>query len=149
MTPPTPTSSPVDEAACTRLCIAFANHIDARRYGGVLDLFTPDAVLDRMGTVARGRGAISKFLEARPVALETRHLCTNIEITLVAPDAAVGTCYVLFFQGSSTDGGSAQAIGPPGVVEYHDRFERTAEGWRISERRIRMAMRPAASTSTI
>jgi hypothetical protein len=31
--------------------------------------------------------------------------------------------------------------GPPSVVEYHDRFRRTAAGWKIQARRIQMALR--------
>ncbi|MES2536410.1 MAG: nuclear transport factor 2 family protein [Pseudomonadota bacterium] len=58
-----------DELACSRLCVAFANHLDARRYERVLDLFTDDAVLVRMGNVVVGHAAIRAFLEARPTTL--------------------------------------------------------------------------------
>ena len=66
-------SSPMNEAACVRLCAAFANHIDARRYERVLDLFTDDAVLDRMGHLVTGRVAISAFLEAVRAAERQQH----------------------------------------------------------------------------
>lgn len=133
----------LDEAACTRLCVDFANHIDARRYEPLLDLFTDDGVLDRMGTVTSGRAEIARFLDARPAGMATRHLCTNIRIAFASADDATGFCYVLFFQGvPGTAGEPAQASGPPSVVEYHDRYQRTPQGWRIRERRIRMAIRP-------
>jgi hypothetical protein len=129
-----------DEAACTALCTAFAHHIDARRYEPLLHLFTEDGVLDRMGTVCRGHGEISRFLDARPTDVQTRHLCTSIRVDFDGKDQATGSCYVLFFQGRGD--GVPVAAGPPSVVEYHDRFERTPGGWRIRERSIRMAMRP-------
>jgi 3-phenylpropionate/cinnamic acid dioxygenase small subunit len=132
-----------DEAACTRLCVDFANHLDARRYAQVLDLFTEDAALDRMGTVSAGRDEIACFLTARPTDITTRHICSNIRVSFDAEedDEASGVCYVLFFQGKEDAGtGVAQLSGPPSVVEYHDRFLRTAGGWKILSRRIRMAI---------
>ncbi|MBL0421919.1 nuclear transport factor 2 family protein [Ramlibacter sp. AW1] len=133
----------LDEAACTRLCIDFCNHIDARRYNEWLDLFTEDGVLDRMGTPVTGRAGLAAFLQARPAMVETRHLCTNVRVELTSADEATGFCYALFFQGTSDGpGGPATATGAPGVVEYHDRYRRTPQGWRIQERRIRMAIRP-------
>lgn len=132
-----------DEAACARLCIDFANHLDARRYDQVLAVFTEDATLDRMGTVSEGRAEIARFLASRPTTVTTRHVCTNIRVNFDETDAlATGSCYVLFFQGSEhAEGGAAQLSGPPSVVEYHDSFRRTPEGWKIHARRIRMAIR--------
>lgn len=140
----TPVSSQqaLDEADCSRLCVDFANHIDARRYDAWLDLFTTDGILDRMGTVISGRAELERFLQARPTNVDTRHLCTNIRVHLASADEATGFCCVLFFQGvSGGPGEPASASGPPSVVEYHDRYRRTPQGWRIQERRIRMAMK--------
>ena len=133
----------VDEAACTRLCVDFANHIDARRYDAWLDLFTEDGVLDRMGTQVSGRAELKRFLEARSTTVETRHLCTNIRVELSTDTEATGFCYALFFQGMP-DGQAqiATAAGLPAVVEYHDRYRCTPQGWRIQERRIRIAIKP-------
>lgn len=138
-----PESVSADEAACARLCAAFVSHIDARRYERVLDLFTHDAIFDRMGQVLQGRDAIGAFLQARPTTVETRHLCANVLVDVLSAQDAVGTCSVLFFQGQAAADGSVQAMGPPAVVEYHDKFRRTAQSWCIQERRIRMAMKPA------
>jgi hypothetical protein len=135
------TSRLQDEADCTHLCIDFFNHIDARRYEQVLDLFTEDGALDRMGAVCNGRGEIAGFLAGRPDDVQTRHLCTNIRVAFDGDDLASGFSYALFFQGQGE--GVPVVSGPPSIVEYHDRYARTPQGWRIRERRIRMAMRPA------
>ncbi|MDM0044428.1 nuclear transport factor 2 family protein [Variovorax dokdonensis] len=129
-----------DEAACARLCVDFANHLDARRYDEVLELFPIDGVLDRMGTVFSGRQALRSFLDARATDVTTRHLCTNIRVRFEGPDDASGFCCVLFFQGRAGEG-AAVALGPPSVVEYHDRFTRANGAWLIQERRICMAIR--------
>lgn len=143
MAPSPSLSRLADEAACARLCVDFANHIDARRYDAWLDLFTDDGILDRMGTAVAGRDALARFLEARPTAVETRHLCTNIQVDVTSADEAKGFCYVLFFQGAPGGVGEPATVsGAPAVVEYHDRYRRTPDGWRIQERRIQMAMKP-------
>lgn len=129
-----------DEAACARLCVDFANHIDARRYEQLLDLFTDDATLDRMGAVLSGRDEIERFLASRPTAVVTRHLCTNIRVSQDTADEAAGFCYVLFCQGGAEDAVPTMA-GAPSIVEYHDRYTRTPAGWRIQTRRICMALR--------
>ena len=142
--PPRPLAPAVhgaDEAACARLCVDFANHIDARRYSAWLDLFTEDGVLDRMGHPVVGRAALAAFLEARPATVETRHLCTNIRVDLASAGEATGFCYALFFQGAAGEAGRPATLSDaPSVVEYHDRYRRTPQGWRIQERRIRMAL---------
>lgn len=135
-----PLGSLEDEAACMRLCVDFANDLDARRYDAVLDLFAEDGSLDRMGTMFAGRPAIAAFLAARPADMTTRHLCTNIRVSIESDSQASGSCYVLFFQGAGEQEAPVMTSAPS-VVEYHDRFTRTAAGWRIHERRIRMALR--------
>jgi hypothetical protein len=137
-------STLADEAACARLCVAFVKHLDERRYAQVLDLFTPDASLDRLGTVFEGRAAIATFLDGRPGHVHTRHLCSNIEVNVISAEEATGSCEVLFFQGQAASDGVVQIQGSPGIVQYQDRFVRTDAGWRIHERRIRMLMKAAS-----
>ncbi len=132
-----------DEAACARLCVDFVNHIDARRYAALLDLFTEDGALDRMGTLLSGRQEIARFLDSRPTSVATRHLSANISISFEGDDQATGFSYVMFFQGSG-DAAVPVMTGAPSVVEYHDRYTRTRAGWRIQSRRIQMSMRAAA-----
>lgn len=124
-----------------RLSVDFANYLDARRYEAVLELFAEDGSLDRMGTLFTGRSAIANSLAARPTDMTTRHLCTNIRVNFESNSSASGFCYVLFFQGGAEQKAPVMTAAPS-VVEYHDRFTRTAAGWRIHERRIRLAMQP-------
>jgi 3-phenylpropionate/cinnamic acid dioxygenase small subunit len=127
-----------DQIDCTRLCVDFAHHLDARRYDAVLDLFTDEGTFERLGTIFTGREEISRFLQARPVDMVTRHLCTNIRIVLQSTDQATGVCYVLFLSGKARpDGELPVTPSLPAVVEYHDAFSRTNAGWRIAERRVR------------
>lgn len=126
------------EAACATLVVDFANYIDSRRYAELVDLFAPDGQLDRLGTVFSGRNEISRFLEARSPEVVTRHLCTNVRVDVASEDEASGLSYVLFF--SATPGAGAAlpvSASPPSIVEWHDKFCRVGDDWKIRERQIR------------
>ena len=127
-----------DESECAKLCIDFAHHLDARRYDAVLELFTDDGTLDRLGTVFSGHDGIRRFLEGRSANVVTRHVCSNIRTHVRSSREAVGHCYVVFFSGIASDGAELPVqSSPPTLVEYHDAYVRTDAGWRIQERRIR------------
>lgn len=125
-----------DELDCQRLCIDFAQHVDARRFESVLELFTEDGVFVRRGTPIVGRAALLQFLQRRPADEVIRHLCTNSRIHFASADEATGICYVVFYKGKRpADGAYPIAPSAPGVAEYHDTYVRTRSGWRIRERR--------------
>ncbi len=118
---------------------------DRQDYAGFAALFTPEGNLSRPGSAALvGRPAIQKAYEARPVTRITRHLCTNIRITVDSAERARGLTYVLLFSGNSAEpapdhfgraADTRQLVG-----EFEDEFERTPEGWRIRARQARFVL---------
>jgi ketosteroid isomerase-like protein len=72
--------------------------------------------------LAESLGRLSRFAR-------TSHHLSNVEIELTGPDTAASVSYVLAWH--------QQPDGPSRTVyaQYHDRFVRTAAGWRIAERR--------------
>jgi hypothetical protein len=132
----------IDEAECLRLVANFANAVDRRDYAAVLSVFTEDGVLDRLGERFCGKQEIAACLDARSTQLATRHLCTNMKITFTSDNEAEGFCYVLFYSAETTPAQDPPFVPlAPGVAEYFDRFVRTRQGWRIRERKVRMAMK--------
>lgn len=131
------------EAACTQLCVEFANALDADDYVRVVDVFTPDAtIVATTGEAVQGRDAILASLSTRP-AMRTRHCCSNIRITLNADGSATGLCYVVCFKNFGEEAARGVSTTPmPIVADYHDTYVFTEEGWRISERRIAMIFNP-------
>ena len=130
------------EAACTRLCIDFANLIDARDYPRFAALFTQDAVWVRPEQTLHGRENILAYLQTRPAHAVTRHICGNIRITPVTDSGATGTSYVMYFHAA---GGAENlpAVTPlPLIGVYHDVYARTPEGWRMRDRRIKVVFAP-------
>ncbi|APX75604.1 hypothetical protein LMG6001_03193 [Achromobacter insolitus] len=131
------------EAACARLCIEFANALDGGDYSRVMDVFTPDAVIvTPTNQVVHGREAILASLRSRP-PMVTRHLCSNIRVTLNGDGSATGLCYVVCFKAFGVDATNPVSGTPaPIVADYHDTYVRTAQGWRIRERRIAIIFEP-------
>jgi hypothetical protein len=115
------------EADCARLIALYANLNDAARWDEVAALYAGDGVMVRPtapDAPVNGRAAILAAFQARPPRV-TRHVCSNVVIEVESADSARGESAMLLFTG-----GPAPLVG-----SFHDRFVRTAEGWRFAERR--------------
>lgn len=131
------------ERECSRLCNDFAWAVDGRRYDQFVALFTLDGVFDRAGHVSSGRAEILQFLNARPGDKLTRHVCTNICITMIGPAAASGRSYALVFQTQTPPGAALPVPTPaPLVVEYYDDYALTDEGWKFKQREVKIIFQP-------
>lgn len=115
------------EADCARLIALYANLNDAGAWDEVAALYTDSGTMTRPtapDAPLLGRAAILAAFKGRPPRL-TRHVCSNVVITVESPDAARGESAMILLQP-----GAAPLAG-----SFHDRFVRTAEGWRFAERR--------------
>ena len=67
---------------------------------------------------------------------QSRHMCTNMAVTIEG-DTATGLSYLVNYRHDSSTG-VAETPAPAGlpkyVGQYHDTFVRTADGWRIKDR---------------
>lgn len=122
------------EADCARLIALYANLNDEARWDEVAALYAEDGVMFRPtapDAPIYGREAILAAFKSRP-ARTTRHVCSNVVITVESPDTASGVSAMLLFTGAAA----------PLVGSFHDRFVRTAEGWRFAERRGSLTFAP-------
>lgn len=123
----TPDQRRAAEQDCARLIALYANLNDDARWDEVVALYAEDGVMFRPTAPdagIEGRAAILAAFKARP-ARTTRHVCSNVVIDVDSENSARGTSAMLLFTGEGT----------PLVGSFHDRFVRTAEGWRFAERR--------------
>ncbi|MCY1672620.1 nuclear transport factor 2 family protein [Novosphingobium sp. SL115] len=123
----TPDQRRAAEQDCARLIALYANLNDDARWDEVVALYAEDGVMFRPTAPdagIEGRAAILAAFKARP-ARTTRHVCSNVVIDVDSENSARGTSAMLLFTGE----------GAPLVGSFHDRFVRTAEGWRFAERR--------------
>jgi hypothetical protein len=123
----TPDERRAIEHDCARLIALYANLNDEARWDEVAALYAEDGVMIRPTAPdkpARGRAAILAAFKARPPRV-TRHICSNVVIDVESDALARGVSAMLLFTGASE----------PLIGSFHDRFVRTAEGWRFAERR--------------
>ncbi|WP_431038911.1 nuclear transport factor 2 family protein [Streptomyces sp. P6-2-1] len=118
-----------DRLAITELISLHGHLVDEGSLDRLEELFTADVVYDLTDFGGESLTGITAFRDAawargegNPVA----HHVTNIVVT-VAPDGRVE---------ARSKGLGVLADGSCGSVTYHDTVVRTAEGWRISRRRV-------------
>ena len=115
------------EQDCARLIALYANLNDEARWDEVAALYADDGVMVRPtapDAPTQGRAAILAAFKARPARV-TRHVCSNVVIDVDSETTARGVSAMLLFTGAAA----------PLVGSFHDRFVRTADGWRFAERR--------------
>jgi uncharacterized protein (TIGR02246 family) len=118
--------------ACERLIADSAVFNDQREWAALAALYTPDGVVVRPnGQRLDGRAAIEAAYAGGAADRVTRHLCANVRVDVDDADSAHATTTVLIV--SATRGDDHSVTFRAG--EFADRFVRTAEGWRIAERR--------------
>lgn len=125
--------SHLDRQAIVDVIHAYCRGVDSIDRGVLETCFTLDCVVDYgpgMGGPRRGKDVIVAGLVAGlPNFAATHHQVSNIEISFEGVGAARGVTYVTAWH--------RFADGRPDAIlwgQYHDRFQRTAEGWRIAER---------------
>lgn len=125
------------EHACARLCTAFHVYIDSYQHEKIPPLFAEDAVFHHMTSgVLRGREEFAAYLDTKSTWPVVRHVITNVLIDVIDSENATGTAYLTVFYAEPT--ATPAVLEPPIIlVTYEDRFRRTAEGWKFSERRPR------------
>ena len=115
-----------DARAIERLIIDYAAHNDAGDWNAVAALYVAEGRMSRPTApddFIEGRDTILAAFKSRP-ARTTRHICANLRVD-VSGDTATATSQILLFTGHDA----------PKVGSYHDKFNRTADGWRFIERR--------------
>ena len=129
------------EHECQKLMSLYCRHLDHQDPESFADLFTPDAVYQPAAAPAPfvGRPAILEWARAYPKHRLGRHLSTNQVVTVVDADDATGWSYAVVFREPDPQPGVLSArVTPRSVVEYHDEFRRTGDGWRIASRTYRI-----------
>lgn len=128
----TPSIDPADRAAVVDLLYAYAWHFDRNEPEDLADLFTEDATIDYgpENPTIEGRDAIVPAIRPglRNLFKTSAHHITNPRIEPDGPDEAVGVAYVYAWHVYHSDDAEGELWG-----QYHCRFRRTDDGWRIAE----------------
>lgn len=119
-------------AACEALCHAYGPHADAGEADALAQLYTENAVFDRLGQRFVGRAAIRGVIAGRAPGVWTKHACSNIRVDIDADGRAANGHVDLAMQRGREGSAEVEHL----RAEYFDRFVLTEEGWRFSERRV-------------
>jgi SnoaL-like domain len=123
-----------DRMEIQQLITTYANAIDRRDFDALDGVFTPDAYIDyrALGGIDGRYPAIKAWLaKVLPNFPRYTHLNGNIEIELGGDEAQARTACINPMEVPLPDGGSqVMWLG----LWYVDRFVRTPQGWRMTER---------------
>ena len=120
--------------ACTQLVTDYAYHRDRAEADHVAALFTEDAPFTLFGNTFAGREAIRQRVAAGKGGPVFRHMMSTTKIILdESGERATGVAYVAVYQGSAEATPQSVPV-EPAIGEYHDKFVKTEEGWKIEER---------------
>jgi hypothetical protein len=125
-------------AACENLCIAFSYHLDHGDFEAVVQMFTEDGVFVRNGEPLKGHEAIRQAYLQRPAAT-TMHIVSNFHL-LECTDSTARASVYNFVAFALTVSDQVLKFDPASairILEFHDRFELTSDGWRFSYRDAR------------
>jgi SnoaL-like protein len=133
------------ERACERLVLDFAYFSDRQDYEALAALFTKHGTMERpSGDTLIGHDAILESYRSRGAGRITRHICTNIRITVESADRARGLTYAVVYSATTSRPPEAhfgiKADARQLIGEFEDEFVRTAEGWRFASRRARFVI---------
>lgn len=124
----------VDRQEIADLLHDYCRFLDVNHPEQVAALFTEDCVADYgvgLGVI-HGRAALEKGVARSMATFEaTHHHLSNIQLCFEDDGSVRGTSYIYAWHRRSADEPDQHLWG-----EYHDRFVRTPEGWRIAERRL-------------
>ncbi len=119
---------------CANLVTDYAYHRD--RYDAVAfsNLFTEDASLKVGNGSWEGRANIRARIEGLDSSGSIRHLMSTIRIEPIDELHASGVSYATIYTSAA---GSNSTEGFAIIGEYHDDFELTDSGWKISKRELK------------
>jgi hypothetical protein len=122
-----------DRLELQELAVRYSTAVDRKDWDLYESLFTPDAVIDytQVGGIRGGPHEVREWLaQVMPGFPAYQHLVANHELSITG-DEATGRAMLLNPMGCATPSGTQIAfVG----LWYNDRYLRTAEGWRFTER---------------
>jgi SnoaL-like domain len=134
------------ERACERLVYAYSRALDLGDMNAAADCFAENGSMARPmapDQLVQGRETIRTSLLTRPKTLLTKHLATNVMISVESRDAASGISYLTMI--STTPPADSKppfiSTGPLYFGEFKDRYVREKGVWKFLERRGSIQMK--------
>ena len=129
-----------------RLNDDYVRYADQQDFDSFLTLFMEDAVLEIGGIERKGHDAIRGHFGDRE-QMVTRHICTNLWYEPIGDNTAECEIYLPVYRCSgpyTEKDGPIPYDRPDWIGEYHDKYVRTPDGWKFSERRLSVRFKKVA-----
>ena len=125
--------------ACQLVSLRFGRLQDARQHDDLAGLLPADATYVRLGE----ERTVEKFIDGIKTTPpnKTRHFVTPTEVEILDENTAHGLTYYTIYLYGGDDEAPYPLEGPFVVGEYHERFARPDDGWKISRREARIIFR--------
>jgi hypothetical protein len=130
------------EHACAKLAVAAYSLMDQGRYEETSALFTDDAVWVRGGKPVAGRAAILAALHQRPETDVSRHLVTNVMVSIASDHKATGTACFVPLRGAKREDGTVATPPITNVGDLAFQFRLEPDGWRIAHLQPTVIFKP-------
>jgi SnoaL-like domain len=133
---------PVDRllavADCTALMHEYGYRFDHGNGVGVADLFVDDGEWISPAVSCRGRDELIAFFTLRDQMTErlTRHVVTNITVTVHSADEATARSIAIEYRGNRGPDGMTTDTVPALVGDYEDEFVRVDGVWKFRRRLV-------------
>lgn len=135
----------IDERAITHIYMRYCDIVDAKTFDDLHEVFTPDTRGDY--TQALGPGVITTGLDMLIAAMKanlgagslcgaTHHNVTNFRIAVTGDTARAKVHYIAAHAGAGRMTGHSYIM----WGEYDDALVRTADGWRVRDRRYTLSL---------
>lgn len=127
------------QQACETVSNQYAVYLDGKDWQNLPSVFAPDGTWEVLGNVMTGSEQISAYWQQRTAAWDEfhgrLHQISNQVIEVIDRDHARGTSRVVIYF-YDTRPGQNTTLAPQLIAQNHDEYVRTADGWRLSLRRI-------------
>ena len=126
-----------DRVAIEERLYIYAHLLDSQQYDRVAsEIFTEDGDIDFGGQRANGRAEIqATVMGYTGVLLGCSHNISNVIIEVNGDEARAASKVMAWHWFNKPDGGDYDPSDLLAIGGYQDRLRRTAEGWRIYQRR--------------
>jgi hypothetical protein len=126
---------------CENLILDIAWLTDHGPHSQIANLYARSGSFDKDGEVITGKAALEEMYKKRPASLFTRHVMSNIRVTVLSETEALATSYGTVFRYRSNDNAApippVIISGPEIIAEYRDTFIKESEVWKISYRSLK------------
>ncbi len=136
-------SQHLDESACIAATLRFFRALDARDHAACAAAFAPGGTWHRQGQALSTTEAILGSLEKRPTGRITAHLITNLVADALGPDRVAVQFLLTAYEGPSPVDGVAPPAKVAGILDGRDEYVRTAQGWRLADKRTKPVFKGA------